>query len=51
MSLIRSTSSDQENLLDKLKEMARKSKTDGSFDTKKFADLLDDYTRGLISYN
>ena len=47
-SIVRSTSSsDQDNLLDKLKEMARNSKTDESFDTKKFADLLDDYTKGL----
>ena len=29
--------------------MAKNSKTDESFDTQKFADLLDEYTRGLYS--
>ena len=45
--LIRSTTSDDNNLLEKLKEMAKDSKTDESFDTQRFADLLDEYTRGL----
>ena len=45
--MIRSPSSEEDNLLEKLKEMARNSKTDESFDTKKFADLLDDYTKGI----
>ena len=45
--LIRSTSTDDSNLLEKLKEMAKDSKTDESFDTQRFADLLDEYTRGL----
>ena len=44
---IRSTTSDDNNLLEKLKEMAKDSKTEESFDTQKFADLLDEYTRGL----
>ena len=44
--MLRSTSSKEDNLLEKLKEMARNSNTDESFDTKKFADLLDDYTKG-----
>ena len=43
----RSTTTEDNNLLEKLKEMARNSKTDESFDTQKFADLLDEYTRGL----
>ena len=47
--LIRSTTTDDNNLLEKLKEMAKNSKTDESFDTQKFADLLDEYTRGLYS--
>ena len=45
--LIRSTSTNDSNLLEKLKEMAKDSKTDESFDTQRFADLLDEYTRGL----
>ena len=45
--LIRSTTTDDSNLLEKLKEMAKNSKTDESFDTHKFAELLDEYTRGL----